>query len=322
MNKLVAFVLLLVSLVSLAAQTSDIDAWLDDPATRSDKTAQDTLLTNDLITVNYGKKDARLAMVMSMILPGAGQFYADKSSLTTYIFPVLELSFIGGMIYFNNRGDDKTDKYEKYANGETITYNSGSMTDDYVGPRYNRNYQNQVQGALRDLNPVDIYDVTYWRLDSNDSQHFYEDIGKYAQYIFGWVDWYYRFATDIEGNYVSTNINWDHVNGTDSPNMIWIGNKPLWGEHTEITIAADTHAASAMRKEYIKLRDDSKSDYANARLFTFGLAANHIFSGLDALRLTRKVNRASITQSVPNLNLYAASHDGTLTPMLGMKWQF
>lgn len=322
MNKLIAFVLLLVTLVSLAAQTSDIDAWLDDPATKPDKSTRDSLLTNDLITVNYGKKDARLAMVMSMILPGAGQFYADKSSLTTYIFPALELSFIGGMIYFNGRGNDKTDKYEKYANGETISYQTGNMADPYVGPRYNRGFQQQVQEVLRSLNPVDIYDVTYWRLDSNNSQHFYEDIGKYPQYVFGWVDWYYHFATDIEGNYVSTNINWDHVNGTDSPNMIWIGNKPLWGDNTEITIAADTHNASAMRKEYIKMRDDSKSDYANARIFTFALAANHIFSGLDALRLTRKVNRASITQLAPKMDIYAANHDGTLTPMLGMKWQF
>ncbi len=322
MNKLIALALLLVTLVSLAAQTSDIDAWLDDPASKPSKSKQDSLLTNDLITVNYGKKDARLAMVMSMILPGAGQFYADKSSLTTYIFPVLELSFIGGMIYFNSQGNDKTDKYEKYANGETISYQVGEMAEAYVGPRYNRGFQQQVQEALRNLNPVDIYDITYWRLDSNNSQHFYEDIGKYPQYVFGWVDWYYRFATDIEGNYVSANVNWDHVNGTDSPNMVWIGNKPLWGDNMEITIPADTHAASAMRKEYIRMRDDSKSDYANARIFTFALAANHIFSGLDALRLTRKVNRASITQSAPSMNIYAADHHGTLTPMLGMKWQF
>lgn len=318
MRIFIVSVLLLISLQSITAQTSDIDAWLDEPSSSSG----DTLLINDLITVNYEKKDARLAMAMSLLLPGAGQFYADKSSISTYIFPVLELGFIGGIIYFNGRGNDKTDDYEKYANGEDISYQVGNMVDPYVGPRYNRSYQNQVQGVLRDLNPVDIYDDTYWRLDDNNSQHFYEDIGKYAQYVFGWVDWYYRFATDDRGNYVSSNIEWDYLNDTDSPNMTWLGNKPLWGDLTDITIAGDTHAASAMRKEYIKMRDDSKDEYAKARIFTFTLAANHLLSGIDAVRITRKRNRTAITQSLPQMDIYATNHDNTLTPMLGLKWLF
>jgi hypothetical protein len=53
-------------------------------------------LEADFIKVNYEKKDARLAMLMSMVLPGAGQFYANKSAFTTYLFPILEIGLAAG----------------------------------------------------------------------------------------------------------------------------------------------------------------------------------------------------------------------------------
>ena len=62
----------------------------------------------EIIKVNFEKKDARLAMLYSAILPGAGQFYAKPSAVITYIFPVLEIAMIGGMIYFDQQGDSKT----------------------------------------------------------------------------------------------------------------------------------------------------------------------------------------------------------------------
>lgn len=318
MKKAFSLVMLLLMVLALAAADSDIDQWLNNQDSKSSD--QNEVVNNDLIKVNYAKKDARLAMVMSMLVPGAGQFYAKKSAITTYIFPALELSFIGGVVYYNMKGNDKTDEYEKYANGETITCTIGDIS--YTGTRYRRDFQQQVQAVLRNINPVDIYDETYWRLDSSNSQHFYEDIGKYPQYVYGWVDWYYRFATDEQGNYSATDINWVLTNATDSPNMIWEGNKPLWGDNTNENIPGDSHAASPMRKQYIEMRNASKVQYARARAFTFAIAANHLLSGIDALRLTRKVNRLSISQAVPQMNIYAAAHNGTLTPMVGMRWAF
>ena len=320
MKRILSLALMMLMVAGLMAADSDIDDWLNNENDSAKPADQEVLTNDDLIKVNYAKKDAHLAMAMSMLVPGAGQFYADKSSITTYIFPALELTFIGGLVYFNMKGDDKTDDYERFANGETITYTVGDIS--YTGTRYNRTYQHQVEAVLRNINPVDIYNDTYWRLDSNDSQHFYEDIGKYPHYVFGWVDWYYQFATNSEGTYTPDDINWVVINGTDSQNMIWDGNKPLWGDNTNATIAPDTPQASGMRQQYIKMRDESKVQYARARAFTFALAANHLLSGIDALRLTRKVNRLSIAQSIPQMNLYAATHDGTLTPMLGMRWSF
>lgn len=321
MNKLILLCLALSFVFALAAQTktSDIDQWLyEQPKGEQVPSKQDSLATSDLIQVNYQKKDARLAMAMSLMVPGAGQFYADKSSITTYIFPVLEIALIGGIVYFTAQGNDKTDAYEKYATGELVTYVTPDGTQK-TGYRYNRTYQNTVQEILKGINTVDIYDNGYFRLDSSNSQHFYEDIGKYPHYVFGWIDWYYRFSADESGNFADPSWSFDGPN--TNPNTRWRGNFPLWGNDTAISVSPNSADASPMRQKYIKMRNDSKSDYATARTFTFGLAFNHIISGLDAVRLTRNKNRLSISQASPQMNFYASAPFGNLTPMLGLTWK-
>ncbi|MDD4309419.1 MAG: hypothetical protein PHO32_03490 [Candidatus Cloacimonetes bacterium] len=323
MKKLTILFLTLLVALGLFAQekSSDIDQWLYEQPTSDNPVANtDSLITNDIIQVNYSKKDARLAMVMSLLVPGAGQFYADKSSFTTYLFPVIELACIGGMIYYDSQGKDKAKAYEKYATSEIITYVTPDGSEIHT-TRYNRGFQNVVQNHLKGINAHDIYDDGYFRLDTANTQHFYEDIGKYPHYVFGWTDWYYRFACDESGDSVTPLWVFDSSDMTN-PYTRWIGNRPQWGENQSIYISANSHEASSMRKTYIEMRNDAKAEFAIARAFTFVLAANHLTSGLDALRLTRKVNRLSISQAKPQVNLYAAMPSGNITPMLGMKWNF
>jgi len=298
---------------------TDIDQWLNQTEEEPQNAMRDSIVTNDLIKVNYNRKSAQLAMVMSMLVPGAGQFYANKTVLTTYIFPVLEIGLIGGLVYFNNEGKDKTNKYEKYANGEKITYTTANG-EKITGYRYDRAHQNIVQDILCNVNQVDIYDGSYFRLDDTNTQHFYEDIGKYPQYVFGWMDWYYRFAADASGNPVSPN--WQFDGPSDSPQTHWIGNYPTDGTNTGIPVSIDSPEMSSMRQTYIRMRNDAKDSYSVAHLFTLGLAFNHLAAGLDAIRVTRNFNRYYISQTVPSLNFYAAMPSGNVTPMLGLKWNF
>ena len=300
-------------------QETDIDQWLYQTEEENIDASRDTVITNDLIKVNYNQKSAHLAMAMSMLIPGTGQFYANRTAITTYIFPILELGFIGGIVYYNKQGNDKTDKYEKYANGELVTYLTPDGTP-ISGYRYERGRQNQIQDILKDINTVDIYEDTYFRLDENNSQHFYEDSGKYPHYVFGWMDWYYRFAADESGNFVTPRWQFDGPN--DSPHTHWTGNYPICGQNTDIAISINSHEMSRMRQTYIKMRNDAKDDYGIAHLFTFGLAFNHLVSGLDAVRVTRNFNRYYISQAAPSFNFYAAMPSGNVTPMVGFKWMF
>jgi len=319
MKQLIVLCIILIASQLLFAQgkAGSIDDWLfEQPSDTNRSSLSDTLITNDLIRENYAKKDVRLALLMSLAVPGAGQYYANKKSVTTYIFPALELAFIGGLIYYNSEGNKKSDIYEKYANGEVVTYTKPDGTT-ITSTRYRRDFQNSVQSIMIAINPLDIYEQSYFRLDNTNTQHFYEDIGKYGHYTFGWIDWYYRFAIDQTGA-LAPQFNFENA-GTQ--NAAWIGNTPLWGTNPQNT-KPDNPTASPMRYKYIDLRNDAKGDYATARFFTFAIAFNHIASGLDAVRVTQKVNRFSLAQSAPQFDLYAAIPNGNITPMLGLKWQF
>lgn len=278
------------------------------------------ILDQDFITVNYAKKDARLAMIMSMLVPGAGQFYAEKKTITAYIFPVLEAGLITGMIYFKKEGDKRTRAYEKYANHEEIIYDNGHGFQ-ITTVRYDRERQYEVEEYLKNVNSADIYNDTYFRLDRFDGQHFYEDIGKYPHYVFGWADWYYKFAADENGDFVEPM--WSPTPEANDPDWIWRATYP-YGANTNTSrpINFDSHENSPMRKKYIDMRFRSKEDYARAEMFRFGLVFNHIISGLDALRVTVKKNRYSISDSGIRMHYYAQVIGDQITPTFNLSWRF
>ncbi|MCK9331814.1 MAG: hypothetical protein M0Q19_01400 [Candidatus Cloacimonetes bacterium] len=321
MRKIIICLMLMTIVSSVFAQNAEDWLW-------ENETPKEEELKADFIQVNYEKKNARTAMVMSMLFPGAGQFYADRSAFTTYLFPVLEAGMIAGIVYFNKRGDDKTKDYEYYANGELIDYTlpNGEVIQNTF--RYSRERQERVETLLLNLNSADIYEQSYFRLDDNNTQHFYEDIGKYAHYVFGWADWYYTFATDESGS--DQDPNWS-PSGYDTdppnPNWTWSGNYPLYDVperdlYMDHEVRNDSHDFSIMRRKYIEMRNEAKSDYAISRAFTFGLAFNHIAAGLDAIRLTRKVNRGAITDRGIRMQYYTRLRNDKLTPTLSFNWKF
>ncbi len=312
--------LLMIAGSMLFAQNTDDWLWGEE---EEEKPAQE-IKDPEFIKVNYEKKDARLAMIYSMLLPGAGQFYADKSSFTTYVFPILEVGMIAGIIMYNNRGKDKAKDYKNYANGEDIAYTLGDG-QVIMTTRYDRNRQHRVESILMGLNASDIYESSYFRLDGDNTQHFYEDIGKYPHYVFGWADWYYHFATDQAG--VELDPIWYPGGHEDNPGWVWQGNYPLWdddalGYSVEIPIENYNHASSPMRKEYVKMRDKAKAEYAVARTLSFTLAGNHLLASLDAIRLARKANRNYLSDTGIRFQYYAQIRENRLTPTLGLNWMF
>lgn len=327
MKSRIFLILFLLSLALASFADTDIDALIFSDAAEQDsiRKAIEGDLDNDIITVNYQKKDARLAMLMSAILPGAGQFYADKSLIRTYVYPVIELGLIGGIIYFNSRGNDKTKDYEHYATGETVSQNFGDYS--YSGPRYSRDFQNSVQAILMEYNANDIYDGTFFRLDNNNSQHFYEDIGKYDKYVFGWADWYYVYAANAAGEFVldqEAYYNAFKMSSNDA-SATWLGNYSIAAidaDDFSNPMPSGSTYSSAMRREYITMRRDAEKEFQNAHLLSFGLLANHLISAVDAVIITNHVNRMAISQNKVKFNYYTQIRDKRLTPSLGLSWNF
>ncbi len=245
-------------------------------------------LDNDIIQINYEEKSLAKAMLLSSLFPGAGQFYANKRSITTYIFPLIEIGLIAGYFINFNEGLDKETAYE-----------------DFADERYNRDHQHDAQD---DIIPYNMsYYGKHFRLDgieddgtiwNNNTQHFYEDIGKYDKYIFGWIDWFDIYARGVNGEFTSPNWSWDgegsdkKIAGVDTLNSdseYYIGNEEAYDSKNGIY--------SSFRAEYIVMRQDAEDSYNTAEMFSFGIVANHILAAIDAVRLTKKYNRGYLSNT-------------------------
>ncbi len=274
-------------------------------------------MNNEIIKVNYNKKSAKRAMLMSAIVPGAGQFYVNKTGITTYIFPVIEAACWAGYIIYTGEGNDQEDEYKTYVNGENINYghayydpDNPSSVSSYSGTRYNRDFFNYSKDNMENSYPANsVYKENHFHLDDKNTQHFYEDIGKYNKYVFGWADWYCEYVDDETGN-----IDWA---GKDSGE--WNGNYSMTDSGD-----GDVHEPnSAMRDVYNGLRADAEDSFDIARLFLFGVAFNHVASSLEAVRVTKKYNSNYLSDNTkPSLEFHTVMKSTGLTPTLSLVKRF
>ncbi len=123
-----------------------------------------------------GTKSPMKAFVYSLVLPGAGQLYTG-SKLKAVAFFGLEVLSWSGYILYHGKGDDKTGIYEAFADahwseiryGDFLYLNWGVRDDDSV---------------YDDLG----YPYFTHHLPDTKTQQYYEMIGKYDQFVFGWDD--------------------------------------------------------------------------------------------------------------------------------------
>jgi hypothetical protein len=249
------------------------------------------------LPVDYEEKSIKKAVLLSAVLPGAGQFYVNPRGITTYLFPLIEISFLAGYFYYHNKGEDLEKNYEKYATQEIIGYEDGDVINGSPIYRYSRDKFHQVANDLIAASGNSFYN-NHFNLDDSNTQHFYEDIGKYPKYIFGWTDWYDIYAADENGDW-AVNLNW--IWFEEELGNKWAGNDPTnpnsaYYLGNEELYDLNRGKYSQMRAVYIKQRKEAEENYDISNLCSFGLAFNHIFSAIDAVRVTKKYNADLLTQ--------------------------
>lgn len=254
---------------------------------------EDQTLSADSVKVNYEQKSAKTAILLSALFPGAGQFYVSQKSVLAYVFPVIE-GFLW-YSYFSNyaEGDDVTKKYEAYA-------------DRY----YLRDRQHFAENDMMNGFPGTIYNDSHFRLDDQNSQHFYEDIAKYDKYVFGWEDWYATFVSP------SGEITWIMSEAQDPLDRRWLGNETADG-----TFYA-TGEGSPLREDYIRQRKKAEDYYTKADNMGIFLVMNHLISTIDAARYVKKYNRTyhKTTSLTPKLETAYFNHQ--FTPMFNVYYKF
>lgn len=269
----------------------------------------------NIIKTKYKQKSAAKAMMLSAIFPGAGQFYSNKKSITTYIFPVVEAGLWYGYLKYRKKGINIEKDYEHYATDEVIGhYDSDSPAivgvaaneGDYYKEgdpiyRYERWRQYVAQENLKQNANNPFYD-SHFRLDginddgtidnNKNTQHFYEDIGKYDKYLFGWYDWFSIYG-DYRDDFTDYNFHW--ILQDDGEGNKWHGNNlpdSLSSYYLDdpTTYDAKNGIYSAMRDKYIQMRIDAEDQFRVSRTFSYGIIFNHIFAAIDAIRVTKQTN--------------------------------
>jgi hypothetical protein len=120
----------------------------------------------------FKPKNTRLAFFYSMLIPGAGEFYAG-SKMKPLLFLGLEASLWSGYFVYHGKGIDKEDEYKAYAdlhwypNDYLAWWNSLDTNDQKT---YSHTLPVDEQG-----NPVRNHE-------------YYENVGKYNQFSIGWDD--------------------------------------------------------------------------------------------------------------------------------------
>ena len=295
MKKFILLTLGLVFILQLCSQIlDDID--------------EELFVENPIVEMQYQRKSAKKAMLMSAIFPGAGQFYISKKSPTAYIFPVIEIGLWFAMYHYNQKGDDVTNDYEKFAD-----------------KNYNRLNQYKVQKNLINVYPNDIYNDggldewgngSHFRLDKTNTQHYYEDIGKYNRYIFGWNDWFSTYVDDQAG---SIQVNWVFDGDVNNPSTLrWIGNRPVNNPSQD----SYDKPKSALRDKYIGMRQDAEDNYSLARSMSFFILLNHAVSTYDAHRVTKNYNRNYLKTTSISPKFMTTFVENRVVPMLGLTLSF
>ena len=193
------------------------------------------------------KKSAKAAVFMSALVPGAGQIYA-KSWLKGAAFIALEAAAWTFYAINTQEGNEIRDEFHAYANehwSETayfqwLSYHSGIE------------YTQANVDALRDWE----HNHFSHGLHVNKDQQYYEMIGKYHQFNWGWDD--FREEYDISMT------------------------------HNEMTV---DFLVSENRYYYESRRDAHNEALKRATTFTTLAMLNHILSAVDAAWTTHKYNQ-------------------------------
>ncbi len=245
------------------------------------------------------KKTPILAAGMSLLLPGAGEFYSERYVKSGVFLAVEATAIILGLVY-DKKGDQQTDDAHNYANGangwSVYRYANWTLTnikklnpslnpDDYAGKvirsdgSVDYDWLNKLERAVGAAGTTGSY--YSHQLPPHGTQQYYELIGKYDQFNVGWKQF-------------GDNPNKEYIYGSTQ-------NVPQFKEYSDMFYKAD--------------------DYYNvAAKAVLVIIANHVISAFDAALSAKSFNKdievhASLEKFNNGLTLY-------YYPQLNLQYSF
>ena len=253
--------------------------------------AQDDTTSVVMVAQEPVKYPAR-PLLLSLVLPGAGQYYNKSPLWKSATFLGVEAISVAGWFHFNAEADVLKNKYQLFAdknwNLQTWYFftETGPVTkQDHDGRFWTENdfkamlnYEGthhltlHLTGDLASLYgefvSSDSLGVLSQYLDTGNitvvrDRHFYENVGKYDQFVGGWSD-----------------INTD-----------WYWEEKDVGDSTEIVIK------TPMKADYLDQRFESNQMLTFAKYSVSVLLFNHVVSGLEAVWSSQRKSRVKTHSS-------------------------
>jgi hypothetical protein len=231
-------------------------------------------------------------LIMSLLVPGLGQLYNKEPIWKPGLFIGTEILSLGSILYANKRADEIRINYQNFADdnwnlqnwwnftqaGPTIIENNGLYFTDnklkamrnYIGTHH---LTIHLKGDLLNLFNTEFLTSDSLALISSylgsedismvKDRHYYENIGKYDQFIGGWSD-------------VFTDWYWEEKDVGDSIEII---------------------IKTPKKQDYLNKRYESNQWLSFAKFSVSAMMFNHVVSGLQAVWANRNKDAQDIKKN-------------------------
>ncbi len=250
----------------------------------------------------FNRKSPTRAFLQSFLIPGWGQLYAKSSFWKPIMFVGLEAAGWASYLRFNGNGNDAEDVYRAFAD---VHWDSTRYIEGLYHTFYRRDKPESIKDAWLDTTTYIVTDNqntifarslshhAWYKEDGSrvERDEFYENVGKYHQFNFGWDD-FPEVAEELPDN-PDDSAKFEYV----SPN----------------------------RRAYLELRDDANSEFNKANTMLVATVANHMLAGFWAALDARAYNRAQdqFSHIEPKLRLVKSpSNPKKLMPYLTVGYRF
>jgi len=270
-------------------------------------------------------KSTRKAFFLSLLLPGLGEYYVGAKRGIAFLG--VEAAAWWMYFHFTGKGNDLDDEFRRFAD-KNWRYGAGTDEYSYVEWLANMMTENSISAEdlprkYEDLAGKDAYmdSITKKLIDKNvmgvshalpstKTQQYYEMIGKYPQFVYGWEDIVgYTESVDSQGNMVKHYYNPALVDSAGIP-------KGNYGENIR-------NVKSPMRDHYEDIRYDSNQNLKKGQYGVNLMILNRIVSAIDAGRLAYHHNKGLESElSMVRVNVVSKQILDHKVPMLMLSKKF
>jgi hypothetical protein len=148
-----------------------------------------TRAPEDEVTTGGGGMSKGIPILCSAVLPGLGE--AILGHKRGYLMMAADIALWFGVKHYNDKGQEQQDQYMAYAEEHWSERKLEDAFDPFAEDEY-------IAGVGQEYYDVNHYtDLSLWVSRADDEREYFENLGKWNQFVFGWDD--FTRPEDIPG---------------------------------------------------------------------------------------------------------------------------